>query len=309
MPQVSCPKCDKALKVPDTSTALRARCPACQHIFMIAIGPAPQAPSQPDSGKLGWPVTTALGVCAVTIIGILVYLVVATVGDRGSERRGREPDAVGVATLDKIGEAAGSAGPPAPRFSDQQTSYSRAGEIEDFSYGSVKRVSLRIVVPLGRTREELTATLDRAARQLAKETQANQVMVFAHRPQDKPSGYYSAGQAIYAPNGEWGARDPSAPMRVSVDLNELYFAPPKRQTAVGGVVRLKASGGGLVKLSKGPDSWSEKDIIARVPTGTNATVLERQSEVMGNHEFVRCRVRVIDRGREVTGWVHGENVE
>ncbi len=85
-----------------------------------------------------------------------------------------------------------------PAHSDEQTSYSQAGEIEDVSYRGVKRVSSRIVVPMGRTRDELAATLDRAARELAQETQANAVMVFAYRPQDDPSGQYSysAGRAV-----------------------------------------------------------------------------------------------------------------
>ena len=53
----------------------------------------------------------------------------------------------------------------------------------------------------------------------------------------------------------------------------------------------------------------DEDIIARVPDGTEATVVERRSEPMGDQEFVRYRVRVTDRGREINGWVHRSNVE
>lgn len=194
-------------------------------------------------------------------------------------------------------------------FSEEQTSYSRASEIEDVSYKSVKRVSQRIVIPLSRTRDQLIATLDRAARELAKETQANAVMVFAYRPQDNPSGHYSAGRAVYAPNGRWEEAASSASMRVSVDLNNLYFAPPKDQIAIGEAVRLKAPRGELIDLSKGYGSWMEEDTIARVPEGTEATVVERRAEPMGNQEFVRYRVRVTDRGSEMNGWVHRSNVE
>ena len=204
-------------------------------------------------------------------------------------------------------ESAGSA--VTSTFSDEQTSYSRSGEIEDVSYGSVKRVSRRIVVPLGRTRDQLTATLDRAAKELAKEAQANAVMVFAYRPQDNPSGQYSAGRVVYAPNGRWEEAASSVPMRVSVDLNDLYFAPPKDQIAIGEAVILRAPLGGLIVLSKGYGSWMEEDIIARVPEGTEATVVERRAEPMGDQEFVRYRVRLTDRGREVNGWVHRRNVE
>jgi hypothetical protein len=98
-------------------------------------------------------------------------------------------------------------------------------------------------------------------------------------------------------------------MRVSVDLNDLYFAPPKDQIAIKEAVRLKAPRGGLIELSKGYGSWMEEDIIARVPEGTEATVVERRAEPMGNQEFVRYHIRVTDRASEVHGWVHQSNVE
>lgn len=154
---------------------------------------------------------------------------------------------------------------------DEQTSYSRASEIEDVSYAGVKRVSRRIVVPLGRTRDQLTATLERAARELAKETRANAVMVFAYRPQDNLQSTYSAGRAVYAPNGRWEEASSSAPKRVSVDLNDLYFAPPKVPIAVGETVRLKGPQGGLIGLSKEYGSWVVH--LARVPVGTEARFL------------------------------------
>ncbi len=196
-----------------------------------------------------------------------------------------------------------------PTFSDEQTSYSQSGEIEDASYGDVKRVSGRIVVPLGRTKEELTATLDRAAREIGKETNANAVMVFAYRPQDDPSGQYTAGRAVYAPNGKWEEATSSAPMRVSVDLNDLYFAPPTNRIAIGETIRLKTSLDDVIAVSKEHGSWSDEDIIAHVSVGTEATILERRSEPMGDQEFVRYRIRVTDRGREINGWVDGSNVE
>ena len=199
--------------------------------------------------------------------------------------------------------------PPVSTFSDEHTSYTRVSKIEDVSYANVKRVSRRIVVPLGRTKDQLTATLDRAARELAKEAHANAVMVFAYRPGDNQSGQYSAGRVGYAPNGRWEEAASSAPMRVSVDLNDLYFAPPKDQITNGEAISLKAPRGGLIELSKGYGSWAEEDIIARVPEGTEATIVNRRAEPMGNQEFVRYRVRVSDRGREVNGWVHQWNVE
>lgn len=194
-------------------------------------------------------------------------------------------------------------------FPKEQTSYSRPTKIEDVSYSNIKRVSQRIIIPLGRTKDQLTATLERAAREIAQETQAKAVMIFAYRPQDSPSGQYSAGRAVYAPNGRWEEAASSAPIRISVDLNDLYFTSPKNPIAIGQTVRLKASNGRLIELSKGYGSWLEKDIIARVPEGTDATVIERRAEPMGNQEFARYHVRVTDHGSQVSGWVHQSNVE
>ncbi|MDG4596464.1 MAG: hypothetical protein P9F75_12385 [Candidatus Contendobacter sp.] len=225
---------------------------------------------------------------------LIGYFLIAVVGC-GSDSRAAE-------------ESAGSA-VSASIFSKEQTSYLRPSKIEDVSYGNVKRVSQRIIVPLGRTKDQLTATLDRAARELAQETRAKAVMVFAYRPQDDPSGQYSVRRAVYAPNGRWEEAASSAPMRISVDLNDLYFTPTKYPIAIGETVRLKAPRGGLIELSKGYGSWTEKDIIARVPEGTDATIFERRSEPMGNQEFVRYRVRMTDHGSQVNGWVHQNNVE
>jgi len=198
---------------------------------------------------------------------------------------------------------------PSSALSDEQTAYSRVGEMEDLSYGSVKRVSQRIVVPPGRTRDQLTATLDHAARELAEEAKANAAIVFAYRPQDNPSGEYSVGQAVYAPNGRWEEAASSAVMRVSVELNDLYFSSPQDRADVGEIVILKAPPGELIELSKEYGSWNDEDIISRVPEGTEGVVVERRAEPMGGQEFVRYLIRVTDRGREVNGWVHRSNVE
>lgn len=227
----------------------------------------------------------------------LICLSLLSISVLGCEPSSREPE-----------ESTQSEQSP-PTLSDEQTSYSQSGKIEDVSYGNVKRVSGRIVVPLDRTKEELTATLNRAAREIGKETNANAVMVFAYRPQDDPSGQYTAGRAVYAPNGKWEEATSSAPMRVSVDLNDLYFAPPTNQIAIGETVRLKTSLDDVIAVSKEYGSWSDEDIIDHVPVGTEATILERRSEPMGDQEFIRYHVRVTHAGREINGWVHQSSVE
>jgi hypothetical protein len=166
-----------------------------------------------------------------------------------------------------------------------------------------RRFSSRVVVPPGRTREEVTATLDRAARDLAEETEANAVLVFAYRPGDRPEGIYSVGRAVYAPNGRWENADDGGPIQVRVDLNDLYFAPPDTSGLPGDTVALTDAYGDRVNLSDAYGKWGDDNIVARVPNGTKAVILERKSESMGDQEFVRYRVRTLGAaGRE--GWVH-----
>lgn len=193
-------------------------------------------------------------------------------------------------------------------FSDENTSYTQAGELEDVSYGNVKRLAARIVVPLGRTQEELTATLERAAIEISTETQADAVVILAYRPQDTPTNQYTAGRAIYAPNGRWGDAASSEPKQISVDLNTLYFASAPETFASGDIVILKDSTIQKVDLSREYGSWMDEDIIASVPNGAEATVVESRVEAIGDLEIIRYKVRINAGGETVNGWVHHNDV-
>lgn len=196
----------------------------------------------------------------------------------------------------------------ASKFSDEQTSFSQVGDLEDISTAKAKRMTIRIKVPLGRTKEELTATLERAAREVQEKTKANAVSVFAYRPQDKTDGAYSAGMAEYAPNGEWANAAQSGPMQVKVELNDLYFAAPTEKIDVQSVIQLKAnSTDSKVGISRKYGSWMEEDIITYVPKGTEAKILEVKSQSLGSSELIRYQVST-DGGR-VVGWIHEWNVK
>jgi hypothetical protein len=217
---------------------------------------------------------------------------------------------LGVLLLAAVGCGTNSREPKASESKNpnDQTSYSAVGEIEDASYAGIKRLSRRIVVPVGRSREELGATLERAARDLAAQTKADAVMVFAYRPQDDVSKQFSAGRGVYAPNGRWEDAASSAPKRASVELNELYFAAPSKRFSIGDSVSLKATNGS-VALSREYGSWTAEDTIARFPSGTEAAIVESRSEPIGGQEFIRYRVRITKKGREITGWVHSDDVQ
>jgi hypothetical protein len=201
------------------------------------------------------------------------------------------------------GTEAASAVPGSAASSAERTSYTQIGGVEDVSHALARRFSSRVVVPLGRTREEVTATLERAARDMAEENDANAVMVFAYRPGDRPEGIYSVGRAIYAPGGKWENADDGGPMQVTVDLSDLYFAPPDISGSPGDTVALGNPYGDRVSLSGEYGTWGDDDIVARMPNGTRGVILERKSQPMGDQEFVRYRIRTLGpAGRE--GWVH-----
>lgn len=194
--------------------------------------------------------------------------------------------------------------PPPRSFSPDQTSYMPVAAPENTSFLRVTRYSSRVLVPLGRTREELTATLEQAARTLADQTGADAVMVFAYRQGDKPSGAYTAGRAIYAPNGRWDEAGEDGPMQVIVELNDLYFAPPAARASAGDTVTLKSTLLDSVALSREYGSWSDDDIVARVPNGARVVVLDTRSEPVVNEELIRYRVRTLDPAALHEGWVH-----
>jgi hypothetical protein len=214
---------------------------------------------------------------------------------------------IGYSALFVLLIAACEPSPQSNPFPPERTSYTEVEAAENTSYGKVSRFSSRIVVPLGRTREELTATLEQAARKLASETGADAVMVFAYRDGDKPSGFYSAGRVIYAPNGKWEDADMGGPMRLQVDLNDLYFAPPATHAVSGDTVSLVSSNDDSVSLSKEYGAWGDEDIVARVAKGARAIVLDHQSEPMGEHEFARYRIRTLPPAPQQEGWVHKGN--
>jgi hypothetical protein len=177
-------------------------------------------------------------------------------------------------------------------------------EVKDVSFGRVKRVSARIVIPPGHTREEVKTMLEHAARGLAERTNADAVMVFAYRPQDNVQGIFTVGRTTYAPDGEWSNAGRGGSMAAVTDLNDLYFNPPKRQHAAGDTVVLADSLLGKVTISNDYGEWGDANVVARVRKGTKAIILEARSEAIGNYEFVRYRVRTTGPGKRATGWVH-----
>jgi hypothetical protein len=106
---------------------------------------------------------------------------------------------------------------------EEKTTYSIPEEIEDSSTGTAKRFSRRIVIPLGRTREEVRETLKRASRDLLGQREVDAAMIFGYRPNESREGSYSVGRAVIAPGGDWSKASSGEQKRVSIELVESYF--------------------------------------------------------------------------------------
>lgn len=193
-------------------------------------------------------------------------------------------------------------------FSNEQTSYTQVGELEDVSYANVKRISARITIPLRRTTSEVTETLKRAAIEIENRTGADAVMILAYRPSDDFYSSFTVGRAIFAPKGKWGEADYTAPKDISIDLNDLYFKSAKPTFPIDTLVKLIDMENNYVDISREYGSWVDEDIIVKIPSGQEVTIIEMRSQPMGDQEFVRYKVRVLSDNKEWTGWVHESEV-
>ncbi|WP_259701889.1 MULTISPECIES: hypothetical protein [Synechococcales] len=187
--------------------------------------------------------------------------------------------------------------------SSQNTSYTMVGSPEDSSIPAAKRVSARIVIPEGRTRQEVIGTLERAARELSDKTSADAAMVFAFRPGDPTDGMFSVGRAVFAPGGKWESATSNENKAITTELGELYFSPKRQQPSIAEVITLKSTYSSYVAVSNEYGSWNDSNIIARVDNGTKANILEIRKEPIGNQELVRFRIRV-QSSTPTEGWVH-----
>ena len=190
----------------------------------------------------------------------------------------------------------------------ENSSYKEVGSIKDLSYGNTKRIEALISIPRNRTEEEVKATLKRAAKEIGEREKPNALVVKGFAEGDKyRHGTYTAGEAIYAPNGRWEDASTSAPMSISVKLGTFYFQNEKTSLVPqkNDEVTLVSKNNKLIKISKNRDSWVDEDIIAKLPAGKKAIVLEKYEEALSpDYKFVRYFIKV----GNIKGWVDAEDI-
>lgn len=187
--------------------------------------------------------------------------------------------------------------------SSHDTTYTVASGPEDSSTLAAKRVTIKIFIPEGRSRQDVIATLERAARELSDKTNADAAMVFAYRSGDPTDGIFTVGKAVYAPGGKWERATSNEGKSIVTELGAIYFSPAKKQPTISEVVTLRSSSLDHVSISNEYERWTDENIIAKVDNGSKAKILEIRKEAMGDQEFARFRVRTTT-GTPTEGWVH-----
>ena len=101
-------------------------------------------------------------------------------------------------------------------------------------------------------------------------------------------------------------------MQFAIDLGTIYFETgtvPKAYRP-GNTVALRSADGDDIGISRTAESWAEKDMIIRVPGGTEAKILQRREfPITPNLLWVRYQVEFRVRNRTIRGWVAKFNVE
>lgn len=177
--------------------------------------------------------------------------------------------------------------------------------LRDVSYADVKRINATVLVPFGLNRQALSGLLTEAAREIAERERARAVLLDAFRWADEVrEGTYSVGRVYWAPNGKWEDAARDDPMAAKVELGTLYFKEGQIYYSVSDEVRLAGAGGAAIELFRTVNTGASDQVVASLPDGTSAVVVERSIKVFGGKtEHVRYRVKVEEGGMEVTGWV------
>ena len=170
--------------------------------------------------------------------------------------------------------------------------------------GTAGRISARVEVEPGLSREKLELTLEAAVRGLYDAHDVAAANVFAYKRGTRTDGSYTAGRAVWAPGGDWSRAQEYGTRSVSVELAEAYFHEPGTGFSSGQSARLDGTRDVFVSVSA--DHWAgDNYLVAHMPPGTPVEVRERRdAQLGGSHVLTRYRVQFEKDGEQLTGWVH-----
>lgn len=148
--------------------------------------------------------------------------------------------------------------------------------------GLVKRQVVQIEIPEGRTREDVEATFKRAIKEIyVSQKKLNALSIEGFRPQDDyKTSRYTIGEAIYAPNGNWGeAANKTAPMKINITLGTLYFKSKKVIFGKGTIVEFVSNKGKDIEIFKTQGNWRDENILMVVKSGQVGKVLQSKTTI------------------------------
>jgi hypothetical protein len=201
---------------------------------------------------------------------------------------------------------------------------------EDLSYQDnsssqlIKRIQIRIAVPPGLDKTELENNIKHATKTIYEKHKPNGISVLVYENGDNVMSAYTVAKSDFAPNGDWSKISISNKLdnyKVQMDINEAYFKPKASTIAKGLVVKLFCAEkydrnkkefvpATKVSLSNSVNSWVEEDIIGYAKNNSSAKILDIHKEKLPDgSDFIRYKVLVSIKGKDLQGWVHGEEVK
>lgn len=186
--------------------------------------------------------------------------------------------------------------------------------IDDVSYANVKRYTVKIEIPIGRTRDQVESTLRRAASTVyERKRRPSALSVFAYMPGDDHEGAYTVGKVDYAPNGRWEDAGKRGQMRYRFDIGDAYEEISRlvSEFQAGTTVRLKAPVlGDGVSLFRDSDGWEMVRELGSLPDDSIGEIVEAKFVTIGANDVMgSIRISTERRGRRVLGWVRMNHVE
>jgi len=195
----------------------------------------------------------------------------------------------------------------------EQPKYAFIGRPKPFHYSDIRRFEIRIRVEHGHTRQEIESIIEQAARDAKASVRGHAFDVMAFAPGDDSSGSASVGQGVLAPNGRWADAGSSDPVAFRVlFLSDVYFPQEvdDKTWSPGDQIVLQDDDGDPIRLTDRWDNWSQSHEVASVPHGTEATILQKHTEPMGDGSaLIRYEIEAVIDSKPVRGWVHREAVE
>lgn len=137
------------------------------------------------------------------------------------------------------------------------------------------------------------------------------ISINAWKEGDKIEGKPTAGTCIFEPYGDWSRASEDVPLSLyntNINISGVYDKEVS-VIAVGSKVKIFQEKGKQVGLSNKSDSCMTDELIANIPDGTTATILEVEKFPMVDTVWVHYKISVKYVGSMISGWIHDHNAQ